>query len=195
MALIIQTTADESCDGLVFYDITGLYNAVSRPGGYGTPNPDFSEVIPYTVAVTLPGGTAPAYTLNLLASPPAPVVICNCEGENVSTYAWTITPTNLGLSEITPGIYTLAWSAGDTDGVIGGIPQTGVLYLLAVHELEADINDLILQAFQGCDEDAQDRALDMLAKLCAAQKMAGCGNRTKAQTMIDALVAELSQCC
>lgn len=131
MSLSIKATSGESCDGLLFIDKTGVYDAVDNPGGWGVPNPSFGQVIPYTAAVTLPNGTTSVFTLNLLADPPDPVVVCSCSGVDVSTYTWTITPADLGLTEITPGVYTIQWSAGDQNNVIGGTPQTGVSYLLA----------------------------------------------------------------
>lgn len=195
MALQVRVTSGESCDGILVKDITSTYDAVSNPTGYGAPNPSFGQVIPYTAAVTLPNGTTSVFTLDLLADPPAPVVVCSCSGVDVSTYTWTITPADLGLTEITPGVYTIQWSAGDQNNVIGGTPQTGVSYLLATRELQADIDNLILTAFQGCDEAEQDRALALQGKLCAAMKAHGCARYAQAQAMIDSIVLELSQCC
>lgn len=195
MSLLIKVTANETCDGLQVIDYTGVYDAVLNPTGWGAPNPAFGSVYPYVVTVTTPGSSVPVFTLNLLADPPSPVIECQCNGQDVSKYKWTITPADLGMDEIEPGVYVLSYIAGDTGNVIGGTPQTGVSYLLATRELQADIDNLILTAFQGCDEAEQDRALALQGKLCAAMKAHGCARYTQAQAMIDSIVLELSQCC
>jgi len=38
MPLILQGCLAQTCDGLSFSDITGLYNAVDNAGGYGSEN-------------------------------------------------------------------------------------------------------------------------------------------------------------
>ena len=47
MALILKPTLEVSVsDGsyITFKDMTGTYAAVSNPGGYGSPNPTYSDV-------------------------------------------------------------------------------------------------------------------------------------------------------
>lgn len=103
MALELQICAQETCDELVYRDITGTYNATTQPGGYGPENDvlgpeDFDT---YVVSIwgpnTDPSTTAPLLVKDLLLSIPEP-------DEN-GYYSWTITATALGLTTITSGVW------------------------------------------------------------------------------------------
>lgn len=187
MALVVSISFCETCDGIVVTDTTGTYNAVSRPNGYGAPNPDFGSVTPFTVSFTPPGATAPIYTLDLLADPPA----ADSDGDR----EWLVSAGDMGLTEITSGVWTMTWVAGDDDDVLGGVPQGDTVEVMMYREIMADVDEQVLTAMQGCDEDKREKAFMLKDLMCGAVHMAGCGDATKAQTMIEYIRGQLAQCC
>lgn len=60
-----------SCTSLVVNETTGGYNSVNI-GGYGSPNPQTTDVTTYTLVITDPEGTT--YTINLLSTTFFPTV-------------------------------------------------------------------------------------------------------------------------
>lgn len=187
MALLVTLEFCETCDGIVVRDTTGNYDAVDNPTGYGPPHADFGEVIPFTVSLTVPGGTSPIYTLDLLDDPPA------ADSEGVRE--WTIAAGDMGLTEITSGVWTIVWVAGDDGNVLGGTPQGDTVSVLMYREIMADVNEKIITAEEGCDDDAKEAAHELDDRLCGAIMMTQCGNATKAQAMIESIEASLAQCC
>lgn len=66
MALIpnIKLCLKSNCTELVFSELTGIYNASTNVGGYGTPNPAASEFTGAILTVTAPDGTV--YDIDML---------------------------------------------------------------------------------------------------------------------------------
>jgi hypothetical protein len=44
------------CSSITFTDTTGVYNASTNPGGYGTPNPNYSDISYTLITITLENG-------------------------------------------------------------------------------------------------------------------------------------------
>lgn len=70
MALEIKVEVANNKDGIVFSDITGNYNAVSNPGGWGSPNDAYTN--PPVTAISLdiytPGSDTSVGAANLLGT-------------------------------------------------------------------------------------------------------------------------------
>lgn len=50
------------CTSLVFEDTTGAYNATTNPGGWGTPNYNYSDIVYTKITVVLDDGTVKIFT-------------------------------------------------------------------------------------------------------------------------------------
>jgi hypothetical protein len=59
LELLATSPTQSGCFGLTFTDITGIYNAKTNPGGYGTPNPESNDINGATISIYAPGSTIP----------------------------------------------------------------------------------------------------------------------------------------
>ncbi len=106
MSLILDFEVEPSgdCKSFEFVDTTGVYDASSNPGGFGSPNPPLSDVTVATVTITAYQSST-AYTVDVLrTSPPFP---------NTDDTPFTISNADLGLgttSNIPSGIYQIEYS-------------------------------------------------------------------------------------
>ena len=145
MAVVIQFRVCAECAGINLKDVTHLYSATTNPNGWGTPNPTFVSVIPYTVAITRPKQTVVALTVDMHAGPP----VINADEE----YVQTVTAGDLNIDVIESGIWTFVWSAGDQGGVMGGVPQGNTIKTLLFGDIKRQIDARMLAALKApCDE-------------------------------------------
>jgi hypothetical protein len=187
MALQLKHRICVTCDAIQFIDWTRPYDAVDNSGGYGTPNPAFSDLTPYSVAVTLPNQTTPIFTLDLLADPPA----ANADGD----YVWEIAAGDLGLTVFTSGNYEFHIIAGDTGNVNGGVPIVSTLYSYLTGDIRKRVWEKIVGEW-ACATLARKRELmDLYDRVKAARDASCCGYDQLAQTETDALYAEIRLCC
>lgn len=102
--LQLAACVKETCDGLEYVDTTLNYNAETRPGGYGSPNPvdgpaDFDTLV---FSLWLPGvdpatTPTPSVTVNLLTDVPAQAAD--------QTYTWPVfTFEQLGVTIVESGV-------------------------------------------------------------------------------------------
>lgn len=103
MALQLSISTCESCESFTFTDQTGLYDATTNPGGYGTENGvlDPSAFDTYVLEIRYPGTpitSDPDATYDLLAD--VPVI------DSADDYVWTITIADLGLTKLVSGVWT-----------------------------------------------------------------------------------------
>ena len=56
MGVNFEVTEETGCRSLLFTDTTGTYNAETNTGGYGTPNPDYSDIGSTLIVATLDNG-------------------------------------------------------------------------------------------------------------------------------------------
>lgn len=142
LELNIKFTRSNNYQSIVATDLTGVYNALSNPGGYGAPNPDVGDFTVFNIIVTppdpitlLPTGTP--VLVNALPSLPSS-----------SNGTFTITNVDLGLAaneNIIDGIYSFYVSA-DTDTASFGYTRSAIFSDIVA----CCIKNLTIKAF-GCD--------------------------------------------
>lgn len=97
--ILLQIESTQSDSGKVLYlkDTTGVYDSVNNPGGWGGPNPDYSDISSWTFEIAIPGSQEFQYG----------ITVANPTGPNA---VWTILPTSIGLpadSVFIDGMYTI----------------------------------------------------------------------------------------
>ena len=187
MALTLRHRICVTCDAIQFIDHTRAYDAATNTTGYGTPNPAFGDLTPYTVAVTLPNGTSAIFTLDLLDAPPA----ANADGD----YVWEIAAGDLGLTEFTSGNYEFYIVAGDTGNVNGGVPMISTLYSYLTGDIRKKVWEKIIGAWKCATTEEKRKLMDLYDRVRAAKEAACCGYEDDAQVDTDALYLEIQSCC
>ena len=100
LVLNIQACVQTACTELLIKETTGVYNASTNTGGYGTPNPLISNVIAATLTITSPSGQV--YTINLFD---------NGFPSSVTTFEYVIPMSELGnRTEIEDGQWTFLYT-------------------------------------------------------------------------------------
>jgi hypothetical protein len=156
------------CGNFRVTESTGTYDADTNATGYGTPNPDFGAVTPYTVAFYPPGATEPVYTLDLYVDTPA----ADADGH----YVWNITPEAFGVTTLKSGVWKLTVTYGTT---------VKNICVLVYDDLEARIKGCV------CTDTCN---VDLWAELQAAKLLFGKFKNDEAQKMIDRLYRD-TECC
>lgn len=150
MALILRLKYDSTtADGLQFtiLDNTGNYNASTNPGGYGTPNPDRSDIALFLRAFTKRfDGSDTVTSTNIVATPN--------DTDPVATASWVVEVTAQGwhqsnlyglqLYDVATllSVDELVWKA-DTEQIVRILTRTGsgpYTYTYAV-AAEADLDN------------------------------------------------------
>lgn len=166
-----------SCGNFKFSDTTGVYDANNNLTGYGTPNPAFGDLTPYTAAFYKPNPTnesdpAPAYTLNLYANVPAI--------DDNQAYVYVIDKANLGYTEgqnIRSGLWLVKVTLG-TEVIEYEYWSTG--------DVKSKVNKCV----------CGDRSKAVLElDLIAADRLHCCGKKDEAQEMIEQLYHDTACCC
>lgn len=173
MALSAQQRVCVKCDDVEFTDVTGNYDAVTNPGGYGAPNPDFGDLTPYTAAFYAPGQNTPVYTLNLYEDPPAP----DADGY----YLYIIDKTLLGATEdtdITSGWWRVLVTLGSA---------TKWIDFLAYNDIAKKVN--------ACICSSNGAKIQLQLDLEAAKYMMCCYKQSLAQKLITQLYRDVADCC
>jgi len=172
MALEARQQVCVKCGNVEFTDVTGDYDAVTNPGGYGSPNPDFGDFTPYTAEFFKPKEDTGVYTLNLYANPPGP----DPEGH----YLYIVNKSLLGATgdDIISGIWRVLVTLG-----------TGTKYLtfFAYGDIAKKVNNCI------CNSDGE--KIQLLKDLEAAKALYCCYKHDKAQKLIDKLYRDTAECC
>lgn len=184
MALDLKVKLCPRCDRIEVVDYTGTYDADDNTGGYGDPNLDFGELVPYTIAIYEPKATAPLYTLDLLAAPPTP----DADGH----YTWNIPIADLEVDVIKSGVWRFVVTAGDDDDVNGGVPIVLDCQTLFFGDLQTKIAKRFCT--EGCGCDYKERLASSI-KLKGAKEEYGCGRYEKAQDIITALYRDVRNDC
>lgn len=176
MALELSREICVKCDLKVFtvQDLTGSYDAVSNPGGYGSPNPLISDVTAAYIKVTMADGTI--YTID--AYPTLP-------NDGGSTF--TVTNEDLGLdadSQFTDEVVTI-------DYVVLGV-SSGTAFAYTCGGLEAFmcnalccVNEKMSDIQVGCGCKSNQTTEELFFMLKGAEYAAECGKQEKAQALID----------
>ncbi len=174
MALQINfsTTQGNDCTSFVLTDETGSYSALTNPGGFGTPNPNVSDILTCTVDITLPDGTILTGLSCILPS-------LGTETEFDST--------DLGLSgDLPEGVYKLNYMMTDTNGYFYTIQKSTLFYCSTQCCLDKAIADIELNTeCTDCNTKKID-TVDMInTLLLAAVYAAECNKPKKAQKLLD----------
>lgn len=140
MALIPSfcVTQQPACKYLSIEDLTGTYDSTYNTGGYGTPNPELSDVNDALLTVTLPDGTVKS-NLSLIS-----VNIPNTDG----TLAY-ITNSDLGLGTLPlpNGIYSFKF-----DIIVGSDTYTDIVTILVDCQAQCCVDKLFAKVeLSTCD--------------------------------------------
>ena len=189
MALKLKPRLCVLCDRVEIHDETGTYDAVNNTTGYGGVNPDFGDLIPYTVDIFIPGATDAVMTYDLLASPPSP----DADGH----YTWTIPLAELQaagytLDYLVSGWWKASFSAGDDGSVNGGVPITRDIDVFAFGDIETRLSKARCESDCECEETChEDRWIDLIGAKLAFQ----CRHYAKAQAIVEKLYRDVPKPC
>ena len=98
----IKFTRSNDQLSLVATDLTGVYNATTNPGGYGTPNAEVADFVSFDISVTMPD------PVTLLPSGTPVVIDAYPDLPSSSNGTFTITNVDLGLgsnTKLIDGVY------------------------------------------------------------------------------------------
>lgn len=189
MAFVLGGIPCELCDGLLWIDSTGAYNASTRPGGYGGPGgptayTDFSS---YQLQVWKPGSdTSGAADLIWDLLTHAPTI--NDDGDP----QWEITHDDLTEDEPLPsGVWVFV-----ATGVFNGTTYIKRVSRLFTTDIQGKIDTKMIQAdpLCACQEGCND-VVALQGILDGARRQMGCGNAARAQELIDFLYQSWQTCC
>ena len=95
MALIwkIKACSTDNCSAINIFDTTGIYNSISNPGGWGSPNPDISTATDCVLQVMYPGAVLPV-TIDIFASLP-----------NITNTPYVLGPAGINMPNFPDGEY------------------------------------------------------------------------------------------
>lgn len=151
MALVLKFEICETKDlkSLEVTDETGVYDAVTNPGGYGPPNQSPADSDSATISVLLPGEDT---AIDIDVWPTLP---------NITGAAYTIANTDLGLASdalLPDGVYHITYNV-----TFSGPP---------VSEAETDCNFLISGQSEKCIDN---KVVDFLTVKCDGSTILECG--------------------
>ena len=173
---ICQST---SCKWFSFKETTGIYDAGSNPGGWGTPNPELIDASNANLAIILPGSTTPV-SVDISAYFPS----------DDNTFSINITNTDLGLDSadaLPGGIYQITYNVTIDTSI-----YSKTKYVIISCEYDCKIEQLIhklviKECCLECEDEDLDKIIYLKTLLCVAKSAADCGNLTRAQEAIDTI--------
>lgn len=114
LKLKTSTCVTEGCTLMTISDVTGLYNATTNIGGWGTPNPAKSDVVTATIEITAPGQTS-STGFDVTSA----VAGSSLSAESFVLYS--LSPSNIGLGSVfTSGIYEIKYTViTEEDSYVG----------------------------------------------------------------------------
>ena len=156
---------------LSFTDTTGTYNAVSNPGGFGSPNDLTSDATIVELKITPPGGTEVIIDMLIPASG---FPTTNKELEYI------IKSQDLGLgtdADLPDGIWSITYEI-TTPGETSVVSSIQKIFISG--QARCCVNNLFCDVdLCDCDGTQLAQALEASAYLKVARACAGCGNDTK----------------
>lgn len=128
MALEIKVEITNTKDKLIIADVTGNYNGVTNPGGWGSPNPAYSDITALSLNVFYPGSSvADLSAFNLYTT----------SYYTTTDRAYDLT-SNVTLQD---GVWKFEYSYTVT-GIVGAVTST--IYSLRDIDLKCKIGQLAL---------------------------------------------------
>ena len=185
MALVLKPSICEECNckQLVFKELTGAYDAVDNPTGWGLPNLEISDIDPDTpsLVVTKPDGSI--VTIDLSGSFPT----------TDTNFEFIITNEMLGYTStetLPDGLWVFEYTLGDVDGV--------TVYRQHIYKLfycnaeccitklfnEIPVSNCECTCKCDCDTSKTDNALYAWTMLKALQYAAKSGNISRFQNLL-----------
>lgn len=171
MPLHTTRTVCVDCGDFTLTDATGFYDETDNPGGYGTPNPDFGDTVPYTATFYAPNSSEPAYVLDLnnpIATP-----------DEHGHYSYVVTRSMLGVMD--PDIPSGLWRIQVVFGTL-----TEELVVFAEDDIRSKITSCV------CLGGASNAS--MVLDLIGAKELCKCFRYNEAQSLIDQLYKQSRTC-
>lgn len=178
LVLNFQICQVNGCSQLQFTETTGIYNAISNPGGYGSPNPLTSDALTAILIITLANGSS--YNIDLFATGNFPT--------SDNTFIYNITNENIGYitsNAIPDQIITFTYIVTTASQTYTQTVQQG-LYC----QVECCINTMFVNLDFGCSEcftHSIENALKAFALLQGLITSANCGSNTNFQNILNQL--------
>lgn len=180
MALIykIEACSNNNCQLINIFDVTGVYNSVSNPSGWGAPNPLISDASSSTLSVMYPGSVIPT-VINTFPTLP-----------NITNIPYVLTPASVVLSAFPDGKYEFI-----SHIVVLGVDYYSNTTIYVLCGVECCVRKLLagISSKRDCcmDDEKVEAALLAQTLLDALKASAECGDFDNA----DLILAELQKIC
>lgn len=183
MALELCLRVESDKDSIFVFDQTGVFDAIDNLTGWGTPNTEIADIDRATVAVTVPDNDTP-FVIDVYPTLP-----------NVTDIGFEILPDDLGLTELTSGIYKFEFCVFDDD--VQSDPIACVTNCELLTGVARCCVDKLMTAvdIDNLTHENTEKALDLQLLLIAAEKNACCGNVDKADRIIRYINAQCLCLC
>jgi hypothetical protein len=192
MPLVFKASAVTAgdCSSIYLFDKTGAYNALSNPGGYGSPNTPIADVTTTVISILYAGATT-AVNVSPTAYPALP--------SSNDEAAYQITPSMIGLSAFPSGITTINYSIS---GISGSTPFSythtqrilvDCEYRCCIDKKNKEMALKIANGNCGCSSDSFMKTLFLSTVLDAAHAAVCCGNETEANQLLSYLKTQCSE--
>jgi len=177
MALELKLKVDSDKTSIFIFDASGIFDANDNPGGYGAPNPEIADFDTAIVEIFIPGATV-GITIDVFPTLP-----------NITDTGFGILATDLGLDVIMSGIYKIIYTVHDANTDTN---YSVTCYVLLTADIEC-ILDLEVSKIEACnlDEPNTIKVLNLNEVLMVAKDAACCGNKDRAQELINFLYNQL----
>jgi len=164
---------------IMLFDDTLPYSTPGNEGGWGAPNLETTDITKTEYILTDPDGNETIIEDEEQVLP------------NVTDIGFKITADMLGLSKITPGVWTIKYKLTHAGGELCTIG-----YFLMYEEMLCCLDKLAVKFNPSKPLSEADREIfDLRANLCTAQKNAALGQYTVAQEIIDFLNSQTGCHC
>lgn len=181
----------DDCTTAYFFDTTGVYNAITNPTGYGTPNPEVSDFTTATLTLLLAGATVAEAPIDIFGSPAFPT--------DDSTIAWQVNASDYGLTTFTTGLTRFTYRIDNTGSGDTAIAYNATTLVLSACEYECCVKQKQLAIIKdpkacSCDDDRIEDLFFAQFQLEAAQLSTGCGDVASANTALENLSKICGEC-
>lgn len=176
MSLEISREVCVKCNLKLFTveDLTGVYDAVSNTGGYGTPNPEIADVQAAYITVTMSDGTI--YTIDCFPTLP-----------NTSGTTFSVTSEDIGQAADEQFLDDVSLIEYTVLGVSGGVPfsvKCGTYEVFMCNAL-CCVNEKMANIEVGCGCKSNASTEELFLNLEGAKYAAECGKQEKALALLD----------
>jgi hypothetical protein len=172
MALTINTASYNTKTGMYVTETTGNYNAVTNPGGFGSPNATRANITTIIFVITQPDGST--VTMDI----PTTFVTGTSLAYDV------VNPASGAKVTLMDGVYTVLATYTSS---VGG-PYTTTEYILRDYDLRCAMGALALKDMKGTEYQKLKLAYDRMAQAFA------CEDYTLTQELMDDANALLDDC-